>query len=633
MDTGMEEEGNELEEDVELTGAAARGKGRLGLRRQPANSIEALHSKSSSSSSSGGSKRSSIAAGAAAAAGDSIFADHSHLPHLFFLSSPEDNESGRPLRRLRRRPEPITPPPSTAIISLLNNDDNIDDHDKKDAEEWTEGESASAAVGAAAVVGTQRSPIDLISPSSRRSSSSSLLGRTSETPPIPAIVTESGVGISMTKAAAKMTLEEEEEEEEEWGADWEEGGARGLLSYDVDSVLDNDLEEKAESKDEDEEDEEEEEEEEEIEDEYAFIINDGDGDALLQTESSSSSPSSLPQQFLSLPPDSSSQASIHHRDVDNSDEEDDGENDGFASLPASELRARLRSLGLPATGRTKSLLAARLRSSLRAQRLAAFPVGSTERYSDRRGKVNKADLPKGANGRALCRLCQRECPKKVNTFCSPACVHEHRLRTSGSYVRKCLLVRDRGKCALCALDVHQMYLKVRRLILAQGWGGRGRGAKGKEGGWKDSVLGGMQAVVDEVVEGTVLEGKVKVRGLNTNGSSSSSKKAVGGSGKQQRPRRPFNSGLFWHADHIVPVVEGGGLQGLENFRILCVACHQTATAKLRERRAQAKRSVKQHEGKEGKEGREGEDGEGIKEESGVAAVVDADEVYGMEVDV
>ncbi len=41
---------------------------------------------------------------------------------------------------------------------------------------------------------------------------------------------------------------------------------------------------------------------------------------------------------------------------------------------------------------------------------------------------------------------QAECPKKANTFCSPACVHEHRLRTDGSYVRKCLLVRLVAEC-------------------------------------------------------------------------------------------------------------------------------------------------------------------------------------------
>jgi hypothetical protein len=39
----------------------------------------------------------------------------------------------------------------------------------------------------------------------------------------------------------------------------------------------------------------------------------------------------------------------------------------------------------------------------------------------------------------------------------------------------------------------------------------------------------------------------------------------------------------WEADHIVPVVEGGGLCGLENYRTLCSVCHKKVTAALRKR--------------------------------------------------
>ena len=46
------------------------------------------------------------------------------------------------------------------------------------------------------------------------------------------------------------------------------------------------------------------------------------------------------------------------------------------------------------------------RQALRAQRLVPFPQQSTERFSALRGKVDKATLPKGPNGCALCRLCQ-----------------------------------------------------------------------------------------------------------------------------------------------------------------------------------------------------------------------------------
>lgn len=45
----------------------------------------------------------------------------------------------------------------------------------------------------------------------------------------------------------------------------------------------------------------------------------------------------------------------------------------------------------------------------------------------------------------------------------------------------------------------------------------------------------------------------------------------------------------WDADHIVPVVEGGGQCGLENYRTLCHPCHKRATAELARRRAEARK--------------------------------------------
>ena len=45
---------------------------------------------------------------------------------------------------------------------------------------------------------------------------------------------------------------------------------------------------------------------------------------------------------------------------------------------------------------------------------------------------------------------------------------------------------------------------------------------------------------------------------------------------------------LWDADHIVPVVEGGGECDLLNIRTLCLRCHRAATAALRERIRRAK---------------------------------------------
>jgi hypothetical protein len=54
----------------------------------------------------------------------------------------------------------------------------------------------------------------------------------------------------------------------------------------------------------------------------------------------------------------------------------------------------------------------------------------------------------------------------------------------------------------------------------------------------------------------------------------------------------IHRGDFWHADHILEVVEGGGCCGLENTQTLCVPCHKRKTAALAARRAERRRQQK-----------------------------------------
>ena len=50
------------------------------------------------------------------------------------------------------------------------------------------------------------------------------------------------------------------------------------------------------------------------------------------------------------------------------------------------------------------------------------------------------------------------------------------------------------------------------------------------------------------------------------------------------------SRILWDADHILPVIEGGGGCGLDNYRTLCVTCHRGETSTLASRRAEARRA-------------------------------------------
>jgi 5-methylcytosine-specific restriction endonuclease McrA len=142
------------------------------------------------------------------------------------------------------------------------------------------------------------------------------------------------------------------------------------------------------------------------------------------------------------------------------------------------------------------------------------------------GPAVREELPKGAEGRNLCRWCSLEVPPGRRTFCSDFCVNEWRLRTDPSYLREKTFERDRGVCALCGVDTVAEYRHIRRC--------RGAG---------------------------------RVRQL------------------QHWGLRSLNRRTLWDADHIIPVVEGGGACDLANIRTLCLLCHRKVTAELRARRA------------------------------------------------
>lgn len=127
--------------------------------------------------------------------------------------------------------------------------------------------------------------------------------------------------------------------------------------------------------------------------------------------------------------------------------------------------------------------------------------------------------------RGLCRWCSVAVPKGRFTFCGDACVHEWKLRTDPGYLREQVFARDRGVCAQCGVDTEALRRDKRKL--------------------------------------------------------------------DYRARRQFEKDWgvrrhLWDADHIVPVVEGGGECDLANMRTLCLQCHRLATAELRRRRRAAR---------------------------------------------
>jgi 5-methylcytosine-specific restriction protein A len=137
------------------------------------------------------------------------------------------------------------------------------------------------------------------------------------------------------------------------------------------------------------------------------------------------------------------------------------------------------------------------------------------------GWAERETLPTGPTGRVLCRYCNLEVPRGRRTFCSAWCVHEWRLRTDPGYLRDCVFERDRGICALCAVDTARAWNHLRRQ------------------------------------RGTARQRVLATWGL-----------------------RGMTRRSLWDADHILPVALGGGECDLSNLRTLCVKCHRAVTAEL-----------------------------------------------------
>lgn len=176
---------------------------------------------------------------------------------------------------------------------------------------------------------------------------------------------------------------------------------------------------------------------------------------------------------------------------------------------------------------------------------------STRRIRRDAGWIDPERLPRGPGGRALCRYCGVEVPRGRRTFCSASCVHEWRLRSSPSYVRRRLFARDHGVCAVCGVDTVAQAQELQRRYRVPSW----------------VQYGAHRPDVETARRYHDLRAHLQ---------------------QLRIPWRRWNSRTrhrgIWDADHIVAVSEGGGECGLDNYRTLCLVCHADETAHLRARR-------------------------------------------------
>lgn len=166
--------------------------------------------------------------------------------------------------------------------------------------------------------------------------------------------------------------------------------------------------------------------------------------------------------------------------------------------------------------------------------------------------IPEGQLPRGENGRKLCRYCGVETKPPRRTFCSDECVNDYRLRSDPSYLRYRVEKRDKGICALCGIDTKVIEAGLTELSYLIDYDHVDKGGR--------PVLRDLTAPLNLV-------------------------KQFLGVGKWD------NRTSMWDADHIKEVVAGGGECGLENMQTLCVWCHRAKTsglaARLKEERKAA----------------------------------------------
>ncbi len=152
-----------------------------------------------------------------------------------------------------------------------------------------------------------------------------------------------------------------------------------------------------------------------------------------------------------------------------------------------------------------------------------FPDFLPERLRYQRW-LNSRDIPKREPGQ--CRWCGSPVQPPRRSWCGENCKNEFMIRCFASVLNSRIYERDHGICAVCGIDT----IEIRR--------------------------------------------------------TSSHRLMTCYMPWQYAQWGPWNpEKRLWEADHIIPVVEGGGCCGLENYRTLCQPCHRRETAALAARRA------------------------------------------------
>jgi len=165
-----------------------------------------------------------------------------------------------------------------------------------------------------------------------------------------------------------------------------------------------------------------------------------------------------------------------------------------------------------------------------------------------------------ADGRAQCRRCLAELPHPQAMFCSAACLHEFKIRTSPAYARQAVYRRDRGICTHCRLDCGLLD----RII--------GRLRHDSDPPWEQDATASADPDADQR---QIHDGERSALWL------------IEALGLGRRTRICS----LWQVDHRLPFSTGGANCGLGNLRTLCLACHRLQTRDLHRRQKAVRRGA------------------------------------------
>ena len=208
----------------------------------------------------------------------------------------------------------------------------------------------------------------------------------------------------------------------------------------------------------------------------------------------------------------------------------------------------------------------------------------------RKGKWGPRGL--GPNNRKLCYCgCGEELPANAHKNSTSIAGHYEKWAAvnDAKTVRRLVYERDRGVCAHCGVDTEKRAREARETSRLIDWLAR-RHAEDLFARGELPFFPGFTASEKRYAEYRKATDK-------TDQATRHDAYLWSDHWAREEMRARFgettgSGGHTWEADHIIPVIEGGGECGLENYRTLCLPCHKKETAALAKRRAQRRQQAK-----------------------------------------